>query len=64
MPLEAESCSPTFAVPETCGETVFAGALSDEITSVAPDVAVEEPSEFVAVRTTFSVWSTSPLATL
>ena len=43
---------------------MLAGALSAETRLVALDVAVFDPSVFVAVTATFSVWSTSLVATL
>jgi hypothetical protein len=60
-PAVAVSVCPTCAVPEIVGTAVFSGARPLSTTAVAPEVALAEPSEFVAVTVTRSLRPASAL---
>jgi hypothetical protein len=55
VPVEADSSSPTFAVPEIAGGAVFAGALDDDTTWLVFELADDCPSAFDAVTETRTV---------
>src|SRR3954454_21328020 len=64
VPFDTVSSSPTRAVPETAGRTVFFGPSFESTTSLGSEVADPFPSAFVAVTTTRSVCDTSPAVTV
>jgi hypothetical protein len=59
VPLPAVSSSPTATVPVIAGLAVLVGAPVDETIALGLELALAEPSAFVAVTTARTRWSTS-----